>query len=186
MECIKVITDKDFGLDEIELKNPKLRYASRGIVLRDDGKIAVFNKANMNEYKLPGGGLDPNEKPEDGFLRECLEETGCEVEIIEKLGYTEERKGKTNFKQISHIFVGRVKRDLGHLNVTEKEKIEGAKLIWATPQEALKLIENCVNELKSSPCDVEESLYSTSFVVIRDKYILKYYLNKISDKATNA
>ncbi len=177
MHCIKLVTDKDFGLKELKLKNPKIRYASRGIVLRDDGKIAVFNKINMNEYKLPGGGIDAGETPEEAFLRECLEETGCEVEIIKKSGYTEERKSRSNFKQISYVFVGKVKKDLGQLNLTEKEKAEGAKLIWAEPEKALDLVENCVYNLNGSNYDIEESLYSTNFVVVRDKYILKYYLN---------
>jgi len=178
MHCIKLITDKDFGLNEIELKNPRIRYAARGIVLRDDGKIALFNKTNMNEYKLPGGGIDASETPEDAFLRECLEETGCEVEIIKKLGYTEERKSRSNFKQISYVFVGKVKKDLGQLNLTEKEKAEGAEPIWVEPLEALNLVESCATILKASPCDKYESLYSTGFVVFRDKYILQYYLNR--------
>ncbi len=56
-----------------------------------------------------------------------LEETGCEVKIIECLGTTEEYKTLNNFKQISYVFVGKVLKDTQQLNVTEKEKDEGAK-----------------------------------------------------------
>ena len=45
MELICKITDKDIGENAIGMENPRLRYASRGIVIREDGKIAIFNKS---------------------------------------------------------------------------------------------------------------------------------------------
>lgn len=176
MNCIKVIIDEDFGLKSIKLSKPKKRLASRGIVLRDDGKIAIFNKVAKNEYKLPGGGCEPGENPVDTFKREVLEETGCDVEVISELGYTEERKTLKNFQQISYVFVGKVVYDHRILNITEKEKAEGAKLIWVTVNEAFELITKCIEELKDSPYDADEDVYSTKFVVFRDKCILEHYL----------
>lgn len=139
MNLICKITDKDIGKQPIEMDNPRLRLGARGIVIREDGKIAIFNKSNKNEYKLPGGGLEGEEKPEEAFKREVLEETGCEVEIIECLGTTEEYKTFDNFKQISYVFVGKVIKDTKQLNVTQKEKEEGAKLLWETPENGLKV-----------------------------------------------
>lgn len=52
------------------MENPKLRLGARGIVIREYGKIAIFNKSNKNEYKLPDGGLEGEEKPEEAFKRE--------------------------------------------------------------------------------------------------------------------
>ena len=43
------ISDSDIGYEYSELNNPKLRMAARGIVIRNDGKIAVFNKSKKNE-----------------------------------------------------------------------------------------------------------------------------------------
>ena len=58
MGLICVLRDKDIGQEPIEMnENPELRLSSRGIVIREDGKIAIFNKSNKNEYKLPGGGI---------------------------------------------------------------------------------------------------------------------------------
>lgn len=174
MKIICKITDEDIGEKIIDMENPKLRLGARGIVIREDEKIAVFNKSNKNEYKLPGGGLEGEEKPEEAFKREVLEETGCEVEIIENLGTTEEYKSLNNFKQISYVFVGKVIKDTKQLNVTEKEKDEGAKLLWENPEKALKLITECFDKLNASKY---ESIYSTKFVVLRDKRILEYYLS---------
>ena len=180
MKLICKITDEDIGEKIIDMENPRLRLGARGIVIRDDGKIAIFNKSNKNEYKLPGGGLEGEEKPEEAFKREVLEETGCEIEIIETLGTTEEYKSLNNFKQISYVFVGKVLKDTKQLNVTEKEKDEGAKLLWKTPEKALELITECFDKLVASKY---ESIYSTKFVVLRDSKILKYYIEM--DKLSN-
>lgn len=174
MELICKITDEDIGEKSINMENPKLRLGARGIVIREDGKIAVFNKSNKNEYKLPGGGLEGEETPEEAFKREVLEETGCEVEIIQKLGTTEEYKSLNNFKQISYIFVGKVLKDNKQLNVTKKEKDEGAKLVWETPERALELITECYDRIIASKYS---SIYSTKFVVLRDRKILEKYIS---------
>ena len=57
MDCIRILKDEDFGLKSIEFNNSRTRCGARGIVIRDDGKIAIFNKSNKNEYKLPGGSV---------------------------------------------------------------------------------------------------------------------------------
>ena len=111
---------------------------------------------------------------EDAFYREVAEETGCKVEIIKYLGVTEEYKYKNNFKQISYIFVSKGIEDTQKLNLTQKEKDEGAKLLWVEPIEALELIQNCINDLKDSQY---EDVYATKFVVLRDRRILEYYLD---------
>ena len=169
------ITDEDIGEVSKNMNNPRLRLGARGIVIREDGKIAIFNKSNKNEYKLPGGGIEEDENPEEAFKREVLEETGCIIEIEEKLGITEEYKTKTNFKQISNVFIGMVIEDTKQLNVTQKEKEEGAQLIWKAPEEALKLIIDCYDNLVGSKY---ESVYMTKFIVLRDRKILEYYLKE--------
>jgi ADP-ribose pyrophosphatase YjhB (NUDIX family) len=177
MNIISKIIDEDIGLESKKMENPELREAARGIITREDGKIAIFNKSNKNEYKLPGGGIEGNEKPEEAFKREALEETGCIVEITKKIGITEEYKSLSNFKQISYVFIGKVIEDTKLLNITQKEKEEGAKLLWETPKKALELITNCYDKLVKSDY---ESVYSSKFIVLRDRRILEYYIkNKL-------
>ena len=174
MNCIRVLVDEDFGLKSVEFNNPRVRKGARGIIINSDGKIAVFNKASKNEYKLPGGGIDEGENPEEAFKREALEETGCEIEIINSLGTIEEHKSLDNFKQKSYIFVAKVVNDTHKLNLTQKEKDEGAQLLWVDDTEALKLITDCYDKLKESKY---ENLYHSKFIALRDRYILEYYLN---------
>ena len=171
MNIICKLTDKDFGINEIEMNEPKIRLASRGIVLNKQGKIALQNKTKKNEFKLIGGGMESREEPKEAFKREVLEETGCEIEIIEELGITEEYRSQKNFKQTS----SKVINDTHRLGLTEKEENEGAKLLWVEPKEALELIINCYDKLLPSKYN---NLYETRFVVLRDRKILEYYLEK--------
>ena len=179
MNLICKLNDEDIGEKYFELKNPELRISARGIVIRDDGKIAIFNKVNKNEYKLPGGGIENNEKPEETFKREVLEETGCIIKIVANLGFTEEYKYQTNFRQISNVFVGKLIEDTKQFNFTQKEKDEGARLLWKMPEKALELITNCYENIVKSDY---ESVYMTKFVVLRDRKILEYYIDNYKDK----
>lgn len=176
MNLLFKLTDKDIGIEPKEINEYKLRIAARGIVIKDGGKIALQYKSNTNEFKLIGGGIENEEELEDAFKREVLEETGCEVEIIKKLGVTEEYISLKKAKQISHIFIAKVIKDLHILKLTEKEKREGAQLIWETPEEALKLIKNSYEKLLPSNYVEEYDVYRMKFVVLRDTKILEYYL----------
>ena len=49
-----------------------------------------------------------------------------------------------------------------------KEKDEGAKLLWETPEKALEFVTKCFDKLVASKY---ESIYSTKFVVLRDRKI---------------
>ncbi len=173
MNCIKIVKDEDFGLKSVKFNNPKKRKGARGIVKRNDGKIAILYKSNMNEYKLPGGGIDNNEEPTNAFKREVLEETGCIITIEKELGTIVENKTHDNFTQTSYVYVGGVIEDKKELNLTEREKEEGAKLIWVMPSKALELIQKSMDNIKESKY---ENIYHSKFIILRDKTILEYYL----------
>lgn len=176
-KLIKKITDEDIG--ENVVKNNmefKLRIASRGIILNQEGKIAILNKENKNEFKLPGGGVDDGENYEEAFIREALEETGCEIEILDFLGYTEEIKSHESFRQISYCYVGKVINDTKNTGFTKKEIDEGAKILWLDINDAHEKILNSFSTLKGSKYD---NLYMTKFIPKRDIAILEEYMKKI-------
>ena len=179
INLIAQIKDEDIGEKSKQVEKYRQRYGARGIVIRDDGKIAVFNKSLKNEFKLPGGGIDEGEETADAFRREVFEETGCKIEIIDFLGTIEEIKTQDSFKQMSYIYVGKVIEDTKSLHVTEQEEKEGAKLLWEEPKRALELIKDCYDKLLPSPCEADlASVYHTKFIVRRDTKILETYLEK--------
>lgn len=173
MKLIAKITDKEIGANIVSYENPRMRKAARGIVLNEKGEIALLHKKNKNEYKLPGGGMEGDETKELAFQREILEETGCNVEIIEYMGYTEEIKSHSSFVQTSYVFISKVTSNTHQLHLTQKEMEEGGELIWVMPEVALLLIQESFDNLKASQYD---DVYSTKFIVKRDETILKEYI----------
>ena len=178
INLIAQIKDEDIGEETKEVEKYRQRFGARGIVIREDGKIAVFNKSFKNEFKLPGGGIDEGEETAEAFKREVFEETGCNVEIIDFIGTIEELKTQDSFKQMSYVYVGKVIEDTKSLHVTEQEEKEGAKLLWEKPENALVLIKGCYEKLLPSPCEADlSSVYHTKFIVKRDTKILETYLD---------
>ena len=102
-----------------------------------------------------------------------MEETGCIVEIIDYMGYTEEIKSRMNFVQTSYVFIGKVVQDTKKLNLTQQEIQEGGELIWLNPLDACKVICESFDSLKASKYD---TVYSTKFIIKRDEAILNEYI----------
>ncbi|PKK95675.1 MAG: NUDIX hydrolase [Tenericutes bacterium HGW-Tenericutes-5] len=171
---IAIIKDSDIGYENIPFNNPIIRYASRGIVYNKENKIAIFNKVNKNEFKLPGGGVENGESFKEAFIREVKEETGCILSSVREIGYIEEHKSQSNFKQISKVFIGECSKQNNFLNLTEKEKEEGGTLLWMDIDKALETMKNSFDNLIGSKY---ENIYITKFIVTRDIKILEYYKN---------
>ena len=175
MKCFKTITDEDLGLNSVPFDNPRHRLAARGIILNDDGKIAILYKEAKREYKLIGGGIEEDEDPVKAFKREALEETGCLIEIDDCLGTTEELKSLDNFKQTSYIYVAHVVKDTKSINLTEQEKGEDSSLLWLDIEKAMEKIKECESKLIGSKYEGNMSIYHARFIVKRDYAILSYY-----------
>lgn len=176
MKNLKTITDNDFGVETLELNNPRVRIGARGLVFDKNKKIAILNKKNKNEYKLVGGGVEVDEDPKNAFKREVLEEAGCKIQIDDFVGAIKEERTHHNFIQISYVYVAHVIEDTKHLDLTEKEIAEGAQLLWLDIDEAIKLIKECENNIRPSQY---EDIYVTRFIVRRDYNILDYYKKNI-------
>lgn len=175
LKQIAVVTDEDFGITKQVHDTPPLtRLGARGIIINRHNQIAVFNKTKKNEFKLTGGGIEDGETPIVAFRRECREEAGVDITDIKLIGTVLEDKSQGNFKQLSYVFVARQKGHSKHLELTEKEANEGAKIIWMEPHEALQKMKDCLKYLKASDYD---SIYRSQFMVLRDVKILQYYLD---------
>ena len=128
----------------------------------------------MNQYKLVGGGVDEGEEAEVAFSREAEEEAGCTISIIKRLGNAIEEKSRSNFIQVSEVFIA-MAVEIGDVpHYTEKEIAEGSQVIWLSVDEALAKMKDSLDKLKDSPYG-DEDVYSTSFISLRDIRILEYY-----------
>ena len=64
-------------------------------VLIDRGKVLLTRRLDGQHlegmWEFPGGKLEPGESPEDAVVRECAEECGIDVEVIDILDVTHHR-----------------------------------------------------------------------------------------------
>jgi len=164
MKLLKLINPEN--VSEEEVKNYSMREAGRAVVLDEGGKIALLHVTNKNYYKLPGGGIETGEDKIIAVKRECLEEIGCEIEIINEIGtIVEYRKllNPRNLKQTSYCYLAKVKGEKGIPEFTESEKRNGFENVWLPYDEALKA-------LTESQALNNEGKY---YIVPRDKTFLE-------------
>ncbi|MFE6447661.1 NUDIX hydrolase [Nocardiopsis dassonvillei] len=57
-----------------------------GAVIREDGRMLVIKRRDNGNWEPPGGVLELNETPQEGVVREVLEETGIHVEVEQLTG----------------------------------------------------------------------------------------------------
>ncbi len=123
------------------------RYVSRGILLNDKNEVALNklhgfdNFGSRDYYETPGGGKSPKESIKNACLREMLEETGYEVEIIKELGLVEDYYNLIHRKNKNYYFLCKTKTFIGKsLENYEKTMIE--KLVWVDIDTAIDLYEH--------------------------------------------
>jgi 8-oxo-dGTP diphosphatase len=59
--------------------------AAGGVVVADDGRVALVHRPRYDDWTLPKGKLDPGETFEQAALREVWEETGLRCRLVREL-----------------------------------------------------------------------------------------------------
>jgi ADP-ribose pyrophosphatase YjhB (NUDIX family) len=164
MKILKEIRDRDIGLPgEERYKKPYyLRKATRAIIFDDRGRISFQFVSNHNYHILPGGGVEKGESVRQALARECLEESGCRIEIKDEVGVIIEYRNRFNNIQISYCFLAKAIGPIGRPKYEKKEIKEGMIPLWVTIEEAMELIK------KDRPDN-----YQGKFTKIRDGIFLK-------------
>jgi 8-oxo-dGTP diphosphatase len=109
--------------------------AAGGVVVRDDGRVAVIHRPRYDDWSLPKGKLDPGETFEDGAIREVLEETGVRGRIVVELEPTSyvDRKGRDKL-----VRWYRMELDAEPSEFAPNDEVD--ELRWLTPAEAGALL----------------------------------------------
>jgi ADP-ribose pyrophosphatase YjhB (NUDIX family) len=137
MNLLKRITYKEtFDADV------KQHQSVRVVLLDDKNLVAVLYVGKVKFHTLPGGGIEEGESPEQAAIRETLEETGCESEIIQTLGVIEESSKTCDWNGINTCFMMKIKGIKGVQRLTEIESDEETEVRWYDLHEALKIITN--------------------------------------------
>lgn len=68
-----------------------MRHRAAVFVLDDKNNVLLFHrfKNGQEYYAVPGGGVEPDEAPEQAAVRELKEETGLNIVLGEKIGELE-------------------------------------------------------------------------------------------------
>jgi 8-oxo-dGTP pyrophosphatase MutT (NUDIX family) len=84
----------------------KPRLTARTIIIQGD-KIALLerNRQGKHYFVFPGGGIDPDETPEEAAVREALEETGLEIGL-DRLVAEVQFQGSPQYFFLSHPLGG--------------------------------------------------------------------------------
>ena len=109
--------------------------AAGGLLVRDDGRVAVVHRPRYDDWSLPKGKLDAGESFEDGALREVWEETGVRGRIREELAPVEYRDRKGRDKLVRWY-----RMDVDGAPDTFVANDEVDELRWLTPDAALALV----------------------------------------------
>ena len=90
------------------------RLVARAILLNEQNKIALHTLhrddivGNQTYLEAPGGGVDEGETFEEAVKRECLEETGADIQIICPLGEVEDAYNLIGRKNINRFYLCRI------------------------------------------------------------------------------
>jgi 8-oxo-dGTP pyrophosphatase MutT (NUDIX family) len=122
-------------------ENFKVRKATRILIFNTQNKIALLYETVKNYYSLPGGQIENNETPLDSAKRECLEETGFEINNIKFIGVIREVLSVNEKLNDSYIFIATKTKEQFKLSPQEDSE-KNSILVWATPEEAITLIKN--------------------------------------------
>ena len=128
---------------EQKVKKFVVREAVRAVVFDPDNKIALLDVTRDHYYKLPGGGIEVGEDHLAALKRECLEEIGCQIELIGEVGMVVEYRKFCNLKQISYCYLAKLTGQKGMPHFMPDELEEGFKEQWMPIGQALQfLIDN--------------------------------------------
>jgi 8-oxo-dGTP diphosphatase len=108
--------------------------AAGGIVLDDDGRVALVHRPRYDDWSLPKGKLDPGESFEEAALREVEEETGMRCRLLDELDPVEYRDNKGRQKLVRYWRMA-VEQDPGFIPNDEVDELR-----WVQPEEAAALL----------------------------------------------
>lgn len=145
----------------------KRRHAARAIVLDKEGNVGLLHATKHAYYKLPGGGVDEGEDLAEALKRECLEELGCNIEVISEIGIIDEYRKIHNLHQTSYCYSAQVVGEKGTPDFTESEIANGFEIVWVSKPEALRHLK-----------DGKTTDLQGTYIKLRDIVFLEEFLKK--------
>ncbi|MEK7163253.1 MAG: NUDIX hydrolase [Patescibacteria group bacterium] len=175
-KILMILRDKDVFPNAPEITDVvwKDRPTGKVVLFNIENKIALIGNKVNNFFLLPGGGIEGDESILDGTKRECREETGCEIEIQDALGVTEDFRSRDSRHCISYGYSAKV-ISCGTPTLTLNEIDVGAYVKWLSLPEAIELFISQEEKVKAG----EVKFYNTCFNILRDSIFIRRAQNII-------
>lgn len=145
-----------------------MRPTVRVVIFDENRAICIRSKKGSGFSFLPGGGIEDNEDMVEALKRECLEEVGCNITNIQKIGTVIEHRDETKEKRTSECFVANLLGEKLEPSLAIGDEA-GFDVIWVDIKQAIDLLENQKNIINEKT----NNFYSKTFNTVRDLYILK-------------
>jgi ADP-ribose pyrophosphatase YjhB (NUDIX family) len=149
------------------------RNTGKAIIVDSERKIGLVGNKQNDFLQLPGGGIDDGEDIGQGVIRECLEETGCNVELKSEVGIVDDYRPRDKKHCINFCYVAAVVGEKGVVSYTDDESNIGMYTKWVDVKTALDIFRKQEVDLK----DGKVTFYNTGFNILRD---LKFLENAIT------
>jgi len=176
MDSLAIFRQKDVFPQKIEEKGVVFedRLTGKAIVFDAEGNVALVGNKINSFYLLPGGGIGKDESIEKGIVRECLEEIGCHVGLLDLIGVIEDYRDRDKKHCINYCYTARLIGSKGQLKLTEEEEKNGMCVVWVPLEKAIGILEEELDQLKRG----EVLFYNTGFNILRDHLFLCEVKNK--------
>lgn len=111
-------------------KPPERHFVATGYVVRD-GKTLLIRHKKLGMWLPPGGHIDENELPDEAVVREILEETGLDAEIVSERRTEECERGVTYLHVPNHVQLEDIPNHPQHIDLIYfcRAKSEAAPVI---------------------------------------------------------
>ncbi|MEV4011986.1 NUDIX domain-containing protein [Nonomuraea angiospora] len=116
--------------------------SASGFVFDDAGRLLVARHGDVGLWAAPGGGIDPDERPEDATVRELREELGVDIEVrglIGVFGGPEFRTVYPNGHQVGYVIAAYACVIASGSAAPEPDGVEINDCRWVTEQELTEL-----------------------------------------------
>ena len=116
------------------------RFAVRVVVQNAAGEVAIVHAKRDNYYKLPGGGVEPDEDHREAASREVLEETGATVTVRNGSYFATTEEFRNDLHQISYCYFADLVDASGKPELTAEELEDGLTHSWIPFDKALEIM----------------------------------------------